>query len=240
MSANEWLSRCSRILLLRQRVRLCLKGTQRGLPALLRAFMALLAITAFLISTVFLASCSDPAAEVPEGADLGRSVREAPNSCPVFVPEDSSPGDSSSGEGSGEGAGTTSGGDENEGTEPQVTMASGKNIIAALVLKSPSEIPLSELVDRLEFLEIDPERQHIEPFCVLVHGITEYGKYRIFDAETLEELDFVEPFGLPPQTYILGPTESGRSYIVELYQGEFSDDGETIIGIKYVFGVRAP
>ncbi|MGI6662186.1 MAG: hypothetical protein ACOX4B_01705 [Bacillota bacterium] len=80
-----------------------------------------------------------------------------------------------------------------------MTVASGKNIIAALVLKSPSEIPLSELVDRLEFLEIDPERQHIEPFCVLVHGITEYGKYRIFDAETLEELDFVEPFGLPPQ-----------------------------------------
>jgi hypothetical protein len=201
-----------------------------------RMLSTVLIAVLLLACQVLLSACSTDPSEIVEIADEGRSERESPNTCPICEPRNTTS------EG-GTGDETTQGGtDTAVPLSPTVTVTCGENSIGALVLESPSDIPLSELVGRVEYLEVDPdaEKERLEPFIVLDGGIAQYGHYRIYDADTLEELDFVRPSGLPPQTYILRSTKSGHSYVVELYQGKWSDDGETITGRKCVFGIRIP
>jgi len=122
-----------------------------------------------------------------------------------------------------------------------VIVVSGNNNVSALVYDSPSEIPLQYVKDKIEYLKIDLENDNdkIEPFSVYADSVEQFGSYGIYDAETFEANDFFRPSGLPPQT-LLQNAESGHSYIVELSVGEWDENGEIVVGKKFIFGVTIP
>jgi beta-lactamase regulating signal transducer with metallopeptidase domain len=105
-------------------------------------------------------------------------------------------------------------------------VVSGDNVIPAL--DYTEEMTLREIKDSVFWLTISPAGDKLTPFDVYVGESKQYGLYNIYDAETLQPLDFMRPSGLEPQTYILQNAEYGRSYIVTLDAGEY----------KLCFGLR--
>lgn len=113
-----------------------------------------------------------------------------------------------------------------------VTVVSGEREVPTVAF--PPGTPLSEIKERVFWLPITFDPSRWEPFDVLCGDSTVYGSYRLYDAQTLEEIDFFHPSGLSQQTYIFHDVPPGSECIVIL----FSDiEGEER---QYCFGARIP
>jgi len=95
-----------------------------------------------------------------------------------------------------------------------IVATSGDNVIPVIVF--PAGTPLSDMKDSIQWLDIAPGPDDTVPFTVLCDGKEQYGWYSIYDAETMESLDFMRPSGLSPQTYLFQNAEYGQDYIVTL------------------------
>lgn len=107
-----------------------------------------------------------------------------------------------------------------------VSVVSGERSIEAVEF-----FPLTVIQDLslqpLPLLKIDTSSESLTPFDVLRDGDRIYGWYNIYDAETLEPLDFFRPSGLEPQTYLFRNAEKGREYIITMRTS--GDGGEEVL-----------
>lgn len=97
---------------------------------------------------------------------------------------------------------------------------SGENVIPVAVF--PTGTPLADVKDSVHWLDIAPGPDETVPFTILCDGTEQYGWYSVYDAETMESLDFMRPSGLAPQTYLFQNAEYEHDYIVTL-QSEAGD-----------------
>ena len=95
-----------------------------------------------------------------------------------------------------------------------IVATSGENLIPVVVF--PVSTPLSAVKDSIHWLDIAPGPDDTVPFTILCDGQEQYGWYGVYDAETLESLDFMRPSGLSPQTYLFQNAQYGHDYIVTL------------------------
>jgi len=95
-----------------------------------------------------------------------------------------------------------------------IVATSGENVIPVIVF--PVGTPLSDVKDGIHWLDIAPGPDDTVPFTILCDGQEQYGWYGVYDAETLESLDFMRPSGLSPQTYLFQNAQYGHDYIVTL------------------------
>lgn len=119
-----------------------------------------------------------------------------------------------------------------------LTIRSGKNEIKAIAIPmdptNAQQITPQQMKDHIQTLVLDPanNRDSLSPFTPTVGGKKVYGIYKLYN-EQFEELDFIHPSGLEPQTYLFSGKEPGK-YIVEL---ETNIDGKSY---RYFFGVAVP
>lgn len=121
------------------------------------------------------------------------------------------------------------------GLPDALTIRSGKNEIKATALpggtaESKSPFTPKQMAAHIQYLQLDAEHAKTEltPFTPMAGGGKVFGWYRLYN-DKFEELDFIRPSGLEPQTYLFKDREPGR-YIVELETGEHC----------YFFGVVIP
>ncbi len=88
-----------------------------------------------------------------------------------------------------------------------------------------------QLAEHIEYLEI--EKSGPVPFTPYRNGAKVFGRYSLYDKD-FNEVRFIEPSGLAPQTYMFQDTPPGK-YIVKLATS-FEDD-ELTYGMEYFFGV---
>lgn len=125
------------------------------------------------------------------------------------------------------------------GTDVSVRIESGNYSVPGLVFNSSAAITPQDVTGIIHYLPVDRRDNNgkIEPFSVYAGNDQLFGHYNIYDAETMEALDFIRPSGLAPQTYILTSAEVGRDYIVELESGVWTPEGD-LDGIRIFFGVN--
>ena len=95
---------------------------------------------------------------------------------------------------------------------------SGKNVIPVVVFSVGT--PITDIKDSVYWLDIAPGPDDSVPFTVYCDGYEQYGPYGIFDAKTMESLEYFMPSGLSPQTYLFQNAEDGHNYIVTLLVNE--------------------
>lgn len=87
-----------------------------------------------------------------------------------------------------------------------------------------ADTPLSEVLTLLlRTLVITPNDEDTVPFHIFCDGREQYGLFSVYDAETLQPLDFFRPSGLSPQTYIFQNAQYGREYLVTMKQAVTAD-----------------
>ncbi|KPU42240.1 hypothetical protein OXPF_40240 [Oxobacter pfennigii] len=118
-----------------------------------------------------------------------------------------------------------------------IIAVSGNKQVPVIVYQSPLDVSLSDIKDTIYYLGIDTGTQFI-PFRVFTDGREQFGSYRLYDAETLESIDFPVTSGLAPQAYILSKAQSDHAYIVTLAIGEWNEEGTEVIGDTLVFGIK--
>ena len=96
-----------------------------------------------------------------------------------------------------------------------IVATSGENVIPVIVF--PVGTPLSDVKDSIHWLDIAPGPNDTVPFTILCDGKEQYGWYGVYDAKTMESLDYFRPSGLSPQTYLFQNAEYGHDYIVTLH-----------------------
>lgn len=96
-----------------------------------------------------------------------------------------------------------------------IVATSGENVIPVIVF--PVGTPLSDIKNSIQWLDIAPGPDDTVPFTILCDGKEQYGWYSVYDAETMESLNFMRPSGLSPQTYLFQNAEYGHDYIVTLH-----------------------
>lgn len=111
---------------------------------------------------------------------------------------------------------------------------SGQNTVPVVVTEAGTSV--AEIRDALHWLVIAPGAEDTVPFRILIDGEEQRGLYSIFDAETLEPLDFFRPSGLDPQTYLFRNAEYGRDYIVTLRTDPMGDGSGDLL----CFGAHLP
>lgn len=124
---------------------------------------------------------------------------------------------------------------------------SGENSVR--LLSCAEDASPEELRDGLEWLEIAQQADAL-PFAILDGGKERYGFYEVYDAESLEALEFLHPSGLAPQAYIFQNAEPGGRYIVTLTleEGRYafgaqltaSGDGELLLLAAFYNMVHEP
>jgi hypothetical protein len=124
------------------------------------------------------------------------------------------------------------------GDQVTISVVSGSNKVIADIYKAHNPIRLNDIKESLPYLTIDPEHPDFGPFSIYRDDEEQYGRYRMFDAETLEELTVVTPSGLKPQTFLLRYAKPGGRYIIEFTTGYWAYD--EIYGTKAIFGIIAP
>lgn len=112
------------------------------------------------------------------------------------------------------------------------TVHSGPNA-AALTAFDPAA-DLNDIRSGVNWLVIDPYETESVPFRTFLDGEEQYGWLNVYDAETLEPLEFFHPSGLAPQTYAFQNARPGHAYIVTLLAGE--EQGNLL----YCFGALLP
>ena len=95
---------------------------------------------------------------------------------------------------------------------------SGGNTVPGVVFLAGT--PIQDVKPCLYWLDIAKDGDKMVPFEIFCDGKEMYGWYSVYDAETLEALDFIMPSGLEPQTYLFQNAEYGRDYIVTLQINE--------------------
>jgi len=95
---------------------------------------------------------------------------------------------------------------------------SGGNTVPGVVFLAGT--PIQDVKPCLYWLDISANGDRMVPFEIFCDGTEMYGWYSVYDAETLEALDFIMPSGLAPQTYLFQNAEYGRDYIVTLQINE--------------------
>lgn len=96
-----------------------------------------------------------------------------------------------------------------------IVAKSGKNNTPVVVF--PVGTPISDIKDRVFWLDIAPDPDELIPFTIYCDGYEQHGMYNIYDAETTESLDYFHPSGLSEQTYLFQNAEYGHDYIVTLH-----------------------
>lgn len=96
-----------------------------------------------------------------------------------------------------------------------IVAASGENVIPVVVF--PVGTPILDVKDSVQWLDIALGPDDTVPFTILCDGKEQSGRYGIYDAETMESLNFMRPSGLSPQTYLFQNAEYGHDYIVTLH-----------------------
>ncbi len=96
-----------------------------------------------------------------------------------------------------------------------IIATSGKNVIPVVVF--PVDTSISDVKDSIQWLDIAPGPDDTVPFTILCDGKEQYGWYSVYDAKTMESLNFMRPSGLSPQTYLFQNAKYGRDYIVTLH-----------------------
>lgn len=117
-----------------------------------------------------------------------------------------------------------------------ITVISGEQSISAILFRQHDDIDLESLKGYLPWLTVQSDG--FDPFRVYREGEELFGWYEVYDAETMEALDFVRPSGLKPQTYLFQNTNSGQSYIVVMSSGYST--GTNTYGMKIIFGAALP
>ncbi len=98
-------------------------------------------------------------------------------------------------------------------------VTNGVQVIPLILVDT--DAPLSEILNLpLHYILLDPEAENSVPFQILLGGKEQYGRYHVYDAETLQPLDFIRPSGLLPQTYLFQNAEIGGQYLVTVDFGE--------------------
>ena len=134
---------------------------------------------------------------------------------------------------------------QNSSEVTNITVVSGRNSIE---VTPESQMNISAPVT--EWLDVVYDNDHFTmPFRIYdAHGVEKSGVYSVVDAETNEELDFIRPSGLAPQTSLFQNAKNGHSYIVTFTTG-FGLTEKEVNGVleisdtttaTYVFGVRLP
>ena len=114
-------------------------------------------------------------------------------------------------------------------------VTSGESSITPTILTGDATLD-KVLSAQTETLVIASSEKMFKPFTVYNgEGNEIYGWYRLFDAQTGEELDVIHPSGLEPQTYILKDADYGRDYIVTLNVA----DGSTLVFGVYTSAIDA-
>ncbi|MDW7659209.1 MAG: immunoglobulin-like domain-containing protein [Bacillota bacterium] len=135
--------------------------------------------------------------------------------------------------------------------KPQLMVKSGSNSIQALghwvysynkiqkVSADSIYLTAQGVVAYLQYLPINfvsGAQSGTVPFTVYSGGKEIFGHYTLYD-ESFEEITFVEPSGLSPQTYIFHDVKPGK-YIVKLETSFETLSNRT--GYQYFFGVIVP
>jgi len=93
---------------------------------------------------------------------------------------------------------------------------------AAAVGTADDFTPLRTMIQQAQPLNISFEEP--VPFRVYADGQELSGLYNIYDAETLQALDFLRPSGLDAQTYLFQNAEYGKRYLVTLSSPGTNDE----------------
>ena len=102
------------------------------------------------------------------------------------------------------------------------TVQNASDNAACIAVSGGRSVPLTPLSDGdrlrdvaadLAWLPITYDEYGL-PFEILQSGERVICDYRIYDAETMEELDFFHPSGLSPQTYVFQNAVPGKRYLV--------------------------
>lgn len=118
----------------------------------------------------------------------------------------------------------------------KITVISGEQSVSAFIFRQHDEIDLENLKGHLSWLTIQPDG--MDPFRVYLEGEELLGRYEVYDAESMEALDFTHPSGLKPQTYLFQNAKPGQSCIVVLSSGYST--GTNFYGLKVIFGAKLP
>lgn len=94
-----------------------------------------------------------------------------------------------------------------------------------------------DVADHIQYLTLDRDPESPAPFTPYVRGEKVYGLYRLYNAETFEELPILYPTGIAPQTHLFHKIGPGI-YLVAV-EVSFENDRE-IYGNQYFFGVIVP
>lgn len=117
-------------------------------------------------------------------------------------------------------------------------VAAGGISVPVAVYPNPLDVPLSEIKDTLNTVEVKKYTGGDVPFRVYCAEYEQFGTYRIYDAETYEELRFDTENNMAPQTYILENTNIGNLYIVSLEYGTWDEEMSKIAGDTLLFMVK--
>ncbi len=117
---------------------------------------------------------------------------------------------------------------EDIGSDMGVLAVSGGNSCDVKVY--PSGTDISTIVSKLSSVVISPSEEDTVPVKLMCDGNEIIASYRIYDAQTLEPLDFFTPSGLAPQTYLFTNAKAGCRYIITA-----STDPMAVGGDMYCF-----
>ena len=131
------------------------------------------------------------------------------------------------------------------GLPDTMMVRSGKHEVKAMAvpvnpLSSARGVTPQVMASYVQYLELDPK--HVEetmtPFTPAVGGQKAFGLYTLYN-EQFEQMKFITPSGLEPQTYLFQNTDPGR-YVVVLQTTDPTQSDSTRISLQYFFGVIVP
>ncbi len=97
--------------------------------------------------------------------------------------------------------------------------------------------PLEDIKNSVNWLKLAMDETHPTPFDIYCGDKEIYGFYYLYDAETLESVQFPMPSGLEPQTYILQNAVRGKDYLVLFRANPYGTGADENI---YAFGITFP
>ena len=116
-----------------------------------------------------------------------------------------------------------------------IIAVSGKNSVPVTVLDEKHS--LEEIKNKVNWLTMDFDKDMYVPFNIYCDGNIQLGFFSIYDADTLEKLDFFTPLGLSPHTYIFQNAKDGGKYIITMSEGPFAEEENTDL---LCFGAKIP
>ncbi len=112
---------------------------------------------------------------------------------------------------------------------------SGENSVPVTVFSTKD--PIEEIKKDINWLDIVYDENAFTPFDIYCDGNIQLGFFSIYDANTLEPLDFFHPSGLSPHTYIFQNAQAGGEYIITMKYIAFTEDESADL---LCFGARLP